>query len=93
MVEHDRDDGTREYIRVLGLFNKYRFSEVLGAVEKGLRLKAHTRDAIAQFLLPVESWEQTTFSLDGREHLKHVKVAACDLSVYRSLLSKGGVAL
>jgi len=92
-LEQERDDGTREYIRVLGLLKKYRFSDVQSAVEKGLMLRALTRDAIAQFLLPVESWEQTTFSLDGREHLKHVKVAACDLSVYRSLLSKGGVAL
>lgn len=92
-LEHDRDDGTREYIRVLGLFNKYRFSEVLGAVEKGLRLKAHTRDAIAQFLLPVEPCEQATFTLDGREYLKHVRVTTTDLSVYSSLLPKGGTAL
>ena len=50
-----------------------------------------TRDAIAQFLLPQESWSATTFTLDGREHLRHVKVAACDISRYRSLLTTGGM--
>ena len=91
-LEHERDDGTREYIRVLGLLRKYRFSAVRRAVEKGLRIRAHTRDAIAQFLLPGEPWGQTTFTLDGREHLRHVSVTTCDLAVYRSLLPTGGVA-
>jgi transposase len=90
-LEHERDDGTREYIGVLGLFRKYRFSDVRRAVEKGLKIRAHTRDAIAQFLLPQEPWEQTSFTLDGRDHLRHVKVSTCDLSAYRSLLSTGGV--
>ena len=50
-----------------------------GAVEKGLRMRAHSRDAIAQFLMPPEPWERTTFRLEGREHLRHVKVAEADI--------------
>ena len=61
-------------------------------MEKGLRMRAHTRDAIVQFLIPVEPWEQTTFCLDGREHLRGVKIASCDIDAYRQLLLPGGVA-
>jgi hypothetical protein len=55
-------------------------------VEKGLRMRAHSRDAIAQFLLPQQPWEQTTFRLDGREHLRQVKVAGADIRAYAELL-------
>jgi len=58
-----------------------------GAVEKGLRMRAHSRDAIAQFLVPPEPWERTTFRLEGREHLRHVKVAEADIGAYRTLLA------
>ena len=91
-LEHEHEKGTREYICVLGLLQKYPLSQVKRAIEKGLRVRAHTRDAIAQFLLPQEPWSQTTFTLDGHQHLRHVKVAACDISRYRSLLTTGGTA-
>ena len=61
------------------------------AVERGLVMRAHSRDAIAQFLVPIEPWEQTTFRLDGREHLRRVQVATSDVRTYQSLLA-GGVA-
>ena len=60
------------------------------AVERGLTLRAHTRDAIAQFLIPAEPWAQTTFRLDGREHLRHVQVTAGDVRSYQGLLAGGG---
>jgi hypothetical protein len=50
----------------------------------------HSRDGIAQFIPPPESWGQTTFTLDGREQLRHVQVAANDISVYSGLLTMGG---
>ena len=46
-----------------------------------------SRDAIAQFLVPPEPWERTTFRLEGREHLRHVKVAEADIGAYRTLLA------
>ena len=52
-------------------------------------LRAHSRDAIAQFLLPVEPWEQSTFSLQGREHLRRVKVAQTDIRT--SIINKNNL--
>ena len=40
---------------------------------------------------PREEWRATTFRLEGREHLREVKVAGPDLSGYRSLLVGGGI--
>jgi hypothetical protein len=85
-LESEREDGTREYIRVLRLLERHPPAAVEVAVEKGLRMRAHTRDAITQFLVPPEPWERTTFRLDGREHLRQVKVAEADIGAYRTLL-------
>lgn len=90
-LEAERDgEGTREYIRVLRLLEKHSLARLTAAVEQGLRLRAHSRDAIAQFLLPREDWRATTFSLDGREHLRRVVVGSTEVSAYRDLLPIGG---
>jgi len=89
-LEAEREDGTREYIRVLCLLEKHSLARVTRAVEEGLRMRVHGRDGIAQFLLPPEPWRATRFRLDGREHLRHVKVASPDVSGYRTLLSGVG---
>lgn len=83
--------GTREYIRVLRLLETHSLRDLERAVARGLRKGALTRDAIAQFLLPPEEPRATTFRLDGREHLRHVKVAQSDVTAYRALLPQGGV--
>jgi hypothetical protein len=85
-------DGTREYIRVLRLIEDHGLPKVAQAVEKGLRVGAHTRDAIAQFLIPQPPWRPPTFRLDGREHLRLVKVAGPDIAAYQDLLAQGGAA-
>jgi transposase len=90
-LEAEREDGTREYIRVLRLLEKHSLEALTAAVERGLVMRAHSRDAIAQFLAPTEPWAQTTFRLDGREHLRQVRVAASDVRAYQGLLA-GGVA-
>jgi hypothetical protein len=90
-LEAEREDGTREYIRALRLLEKHTLVALTAAVERGLVMRAHSRDAIAQFLVPIEPWEQTTFRLDGREHLRRVQVATSDVRTYQSLLA-GGVA-
>jgi hypothetical protein len=90
-LEAERDgEGTREYIRVLRLLEKHSLDRLTSAVEQGLRARAHSRDAIAQFLLPREDWRATTFSLDGREHLRGVVVRSTEVSAYRDLLTIGG---
>ena len=90
--EEDREGhGTREYISVLRLLEKHSLPALTRAVKKGLDVNALTRDAIAQFLIPQEDWRQTTFRLEGREHLRHVRVAQTDIAQYGSLLAVGGV--
>jgi hypothetical protein len=90
-LEGERDgEGTREFIRVLRRLEKHPLDRLTAAVEQGLRVRAHGRDAIAQFLLPREDWRATTFSLDGREHLRRVVVRATEVSAYRDLLPIGG---
>ena len=83
-------DGTREYIQVLRLLEHHSLRQLQAAVERALRCDALTRDALAQFLIPQPDWRQTTFPLDGREHLRQVQVAATDVAAYRELLPAGG---
>ena len=82
--------GKREYIRVLRLLEKHSQAAVTQAIEKGLALRAHTRDAIAQFLVPQEEWRATTFNLDGHPHLRLVKVENTNLFAYCELRRTGG---
>jgi len=91
-LENERGgEGTREYIRVLRLLEKHPEGTVAQALTKALQVNALTRDAIAQFLLPAEDWRMTRFCLDGREHLRQVKVAPADLRAYGALLELGVV--
>ena len=82
--------GTREYIRVLRLLEFHPISQVQQAVERGLQNRVHSRDGIAQFIPPPEPWGQTTFKLDGRDHLRHVHVDTTDVHAYGHLLRVGG---
>jgi len=88
--EKKEGEGLREFIRVLRLLEDYSMARLLEAVEKALRIHAHSRDAVLQFLVPHFSWRNTTFLLDGCKHLRLVKVDKPDLSAYRNLLSNGG---
>jgi hypothetical protein len=83
-------EGIREYIRVLRLLENHSVAKLRQAVEKALRIGASSRDAISLFLIPQQPWQHTAFRLDGREHLRYVKVAQPDISVYRELLPEGG---
>ena len=87
-IEHE-DQAAREYIGVLRLLEKHSLTALTRAVERALAVRAHRRDAVAQFLIPREQWRATTFRLDGREHLRRVKVASPDLGAYRFLLDTG----
>jgi len=78
-------EGVREYIRVLRLLEDYSRVEVSRAVEKGLKIRVHRRDAIVLFLRPDHSLQWP-----GRDHLAWVQVASPDLSAYCALLSPGG---
>lgn len=83
-------EGTREYIGVLRLLEKHSLSALERAVHKALGVNALRRDAVAQFLFPREDWRQRTFRPEGREHLRHVRVAQTDVLAYSALLGAGG---
>ena len=87
--ESRKGEAKREFIRVLRLLEDYPMGKVRKAVEKATRLGVHSRDAVLQFLTPRFCWEKTSFLLDGREHLRGVKVPTVDVSVYGTLLSGG----
>jgi transposase len=84
-LEAQREDGTREYIRVLLLLRTYSLARLTPAVEQALRWTAPTADAIKQLLIPAERPEMKTFHLAGREHLAGVTVTATDLACYSRL--------
>lgn len=90
LEEKKAGEGTREFIRVLRLLEDYPMARLRKAVEKALDIRGHSRDIIAQFLIPRFSWENTTFMLADRQHLRLVKVAEPNLTSYQALLSPGG---
>jgi len=44
----------------------------------------------AGILFPCEDWRLTSFQLDGREHLRRVKVATSDVGAYNEVLVAAG---
>jgi hypothetical protein len=91
-MEAELKHGCREYIRVLRLLEKHSLKQLTAAVEKSLRHRVHTPEAIEQFLPNSTPWRQTTFKLNGREHLQHVKISQADIEDYNELLDHGGAA-
>jgi hypothetical protein len=90
--EKNHGDGTREYIRTLRLMEKRSLGRVTQAVKKAVQMEIYTRDGVAQLLISRQEFRRTTFSLDGREHLRRVQVAKQDLSAYGDLLGPGEAA-
>ena len=84
-LEAQREDGTREYIRVLLLLRDYPLERVAIAVRHASRWMTPTADAIRQLLIPSEQPELKTFPLAGHKHLAGVTVAATDLGAYSRL--------
>jgi transposase len=84
--ERYHGEGTREYIRTLRLMEKRSLRRVTQAVKKAVQMEIYTRDGVAQLLISREEFRLTTFSLDGREHLRQVRIAKQDLSGYGDLL-------
>ena len=89
LLETHRDNGTKEYIQILLLLNKYSISQIAKAITKALNYRIYCYDGVRQFLLTTEDYVFTTFSLAGREHLRGVTVSATKVSAYGSLVSEG----
>ena len=81
--------GTREFIKVLRLLETHSLKSVKRGVEHGLEIGATGSDAIRIIIEYQQEEPIALFSLAGRPHLKLVRVAQTDVSVYQSLLLQG----
>jgi transposase len=84
----DERSGTRSYIRVLRLLEKYSLSELTGAVEYALDIDVIDADSIRTIVEHRADRPVELFSLDGRPHLAHVRVETTDVSAYQALLEE-----
>jgi transposase len=91
-MEKRHGEGTREYIKTLRLLEKHPMGRLTRAVKKAVQMEIYTRDSVAQLIYSREYYRKTTFNLDGREHLRMVRVARTDLLAYRELMAVGGEA-
>ena len=89
LLETHRDNGTKEYIQILLLLNKYSVRQISQSICKALNYRIYGYDAIQQFLLTAEDYAFTTFSLAGREHLRRIVVTQTEPAAYSSLVSGG----
>ena len=81
----DKHEGTKQYIQILQLLEKYSLKRLSRAVEKALRLTCPCIDIISQYCMDVEHPSALTFNLAGREHLASVQVDRPTLSNYDHL--------
>jgi len=88
-LETHRDNGMKEYIKILLLLKKYSTTRIAKAITKALNYRIYCYDVILQFLLTTEDYAFTTFSLAGREHLRSVAVHTTKAEAYSSLVSGG----
>jgi transposase len=88
-LEAHRDNGTKEYIQILLLLNKYSIRQISQAIRKALNHRIYCYCAVQQFLLTAEDYAFTTFSLAGRDHLRRTVVHQTTVSDYRSLMQGG----
>lgn len=77
--------GTKEYISILRLLERYSVDRVAGAIEKALRYRRPGCDIILSYCMDQETPDALTFNLAGRPHLQSVCVAGPDLAGYREL--------
>jgi len=90
----EKHEGTKEYISVLCLLEKYAVAKVAKAIEKALRYRNPGKDIIVQYCIGQDYPDIATFSLAGpfslagREHLGYVTVNPPELNGYNSLIGQ-----
>lgn len=82
--------GTREFIKVLRLLERHSLLALKHAVQYGLEIGATSADAVRLILEYQQEQPVGLFCLDGRPHLKLVRVAQTSVSAYQSLIGGGG---
>lgn len=81
--------GTREFIKVLRLLERHSLPALKHAVQHGLEIGATSADAVRLILEYQQEQPVGLFCLDGRPHLKLVRVAQTNVSAYQSLIGGG----
>jgi len=84
----DPRQGTRSYIRVLRLLEKFSLTQLTAAVEYALDLDVIDVESIRTILEHRSDQPVELFPLDGRPHLAHVRVETTDVSSYQALLEE-----
>ena len=83
--------GTREFIKALRLLETHSLTALKDAVQHALEIGTTNCDAVRLILEYQQEEPISLFCLDGRPHLKLVRVAQTDISVYQSLLMEGTI--
>jgi transposase len=87
-MEAHWSDGTRRFIRVLRLLDHHPVGELTEAVRWALEHGCVDEDAVRLVAQGRAERAAPVFSLDGRERLRAVHVAAPDLAAYAALTSE-----
>jgi transposase len=82
----DQQHGTRSFIRVLRLVEKFSLGQLTEAVEYALDIDVIDADSIRTIVEHRNDQPVKLFPLDGRPHLAHVQVETTDVSSYQALL-------
>ncbi len=80
--------GTRSYIRVLRLLERFSLPQLTGAVEYALDIDVIDADSIRTIVEHRAERPVVLFSLNGRPHLAHVRVESTDVAAYGALLTE-----
>jgi len=80
--------GTREFIRVLRLLEKFSLKQLTEAVEYALDFDVTNPDSIGLIVTHRTEAPMELFSLDGRPHLAWVRIETTKVSSYQSLLEE-----
>ena len=81
--------GTRAFIRVLRLLERFPLTQVADAVRHALDIGVTDPDSIRVILDHRADRPVELFILDGRPHLRSVRVVRTDLATYGALLPGG----
>jgi transposase len=84
----DQQYGTRSFIRVLRLLEKFSLTQLTEAVEYALDIDVIDADSIRTIVEHRTDQPVKLFPLDGRPHLAHVRVETTDVSSYQALLEE-----
>ncbi len=84
----DPKSGTRSFIRVLRLLERFSLEEVAAGVEYSLDIGLSDAESIRSVVEHRADGPVRLFSLDGRPHLACVRVETTPVAAYQALLTE-----